>query len=372
MAKSPADIQRFVGLARRVYPPDSPGVLPLDSDVRGALSSDIPLANGGGYVEPLLLEDANGEVVGRATLQGHPRWDAHLGRQMAFFGHFELLPSHIAGGATLLDEIKARAQAHGATRLVGPANLTPNQTMGFLLAGFHERNGVDAVYTHPAYVRLMDEGGFELTLRMTTYGVEDLRAVPRDRLLTGSRRRELATQGFTFRSFERNRPNADLEALRLLINASFDRAETNPYFVPLTTDEFAFELGELPRLVVPELVRYAERDGEPVGAALVVPDYNEVTQPLRGEIRSPRLLQAAWRWKRLKTATLILIALAPAVQGRGIGRALVGDAIDALLRRGYRRLNITWVADSNAGSAALWTAIGARPLHRVGVYAFDF
>ena len=368
-AKSPADLQQFVGLARRVYASGCPGVLPLDMDVRAALRPDIPLVREGGYVEPLLLEDANGIVVGRATVQGNPRWDAHLGRATAFFGYFEVVPDHLRAGATLLEDIKARARAHGATRLIGPANLTPNQTMGFVLAGYHQRNGVDAVWTHPAYPHLMDAAGFELALRMTTYGVDDLRAVPRSRLLGEARRRELAADGISFRPLERQRLAGELESLRQLINVSFDRPETNPYFVPLTPEEFAFEIGELPRLLVPELVRFVERGGHAVGVALVVPDYNQVVQPLRGEVRNPRIINALWRWKRLDTATLILIALDPAAQGRGIGSALVGDAVETLLRRGYRRLNITWVADANAGSAALWTALGARPLHRVGTYA---
>jgi ribosomal protein S18 acetylase RimI-like enzyme len=63
-----------------------------------------------------------------------------------------------------------------------------------------------------------------------------------------------------------------------------------------------------------------------------------------------------------------LIALHPDAQGQGLGRALVDDGMSALQKQGYRQLSITWVADTNPASAALWTGLGARPIHTVETY----
>ncbi|MGV9978817.1 N-acetyltransferase family protein [Micromonospora wenchangensis] len=96
------------------------------------------------------------------------------------------------------------------------------------------------------------------------------------------------------------------------------------------------------------LMTVAERDGRLVGFSYLGPD--DAGDPATG------LLNA--------------IHLDPAERGRGTGRALMMDALDAMLARGWRR-GVLWVLERNLTARHFyerggWQATGERREERIG------
>jgi GNAT superfamily N-acetyltransferase len=60
-----------------------------------------------------------------------------------------------------------------------------------------------------------------------------------------------------------------------------------------------------------------------------------------------------------ETGELMAIYLAPEAWGKGIGRELLGRAVDELRARGYRRATL-WVLDTNARARRFYEAAGWR------------
>jgi GNAT superfamily N-acetyltransferase len=138
--------------------------------------------------------------------------------------------------------------------------------------------------------------------------------------------------------------------------------------VPITHDEFFFQVGPYRRLMDPAISLVAELDGVPCGFVLCVPDFGPVLKRMGGSSGPRALLSFLRHRRRVRGAVLIIMGVQRQLQGRGIMRILQAQLIRALRDRGYQHLTITWIADANARSLATIRALGARPYHRATLY----
>jgi RimJ/RimL family protein N-acetyltransferase len=65
---------------------------------------------------------------------------------------------------------------------------------------------------------------------------------------------------------------------------------------------------------------------------------------------------------------IIFYAVCRRFHGRGLNGAMLARVLDALRRRGYQHLGITWIADVNRASLRQTEKLGARPLHRLHLF----
>ena len=78
----------------------------------------------------------------------------------------------------------------------------------------------------------------------------------------------------------------EIETLRELLNDSFYE---NPYFVPITGDEFRFQIGPFKRVMDPAISLVAEMDGVPVAFCVTLPDFNPLLKKMNGSM-GPRAI----------------------------------------------------------------------------------
>lgn len=313
---------------------------------------------------PLLALDERDRVVGRVLAHVYHRHNARHGERAAFFGYFECLDDAAATRA-LMDAAARFGSRHGCTVLRGPFNMTAMQEMGILLDGFDEAPAIDETYTAPYYPSLLEGTGLRPRFPVSTYRVDALSQVDPDRLLAERHRAPLTSARLRVRPANLGDFDREIEILRELLNDSFYE---NPHFVPVTHDEFLFQVGPYRHLLDPETCVVAELDGVPVGFIMATPDFNPLLKRMGGGLGPHGFLTFLLGKSRLRDACLIIMGVQRQLQGRGIMRVLQAELVRALRRRGYERLTITWIADVNRKSAATVAALGARPLHRLTLY----
>jgi hypothetical protein len=254
---------------------------------------------------------------------------------------------------------------HGCTVLRGPFNMTAMQEMGVLTDGFDNPPVVDETYTAPYYPALLEAAGLTPTFPVTTYRVDDLRKTDPDTLLTARHRALLADGRLRIRPANMKQYDREIETLRELLNDSFD---ANPYFVPITGEEFRFQIGPFKRVMDPAISLVAEMDGVPVAFCVTLPDFNPLLKKMNGQM-GPREIATFLTGKaRVRDAVIVIIGVQRQLQGQGIMRVLQAELVRALRRRHYRTLTITWIADVNDKSRATARALGGRPWHRLTLY----
>ena len=133
--------------------------------------------------------------------------------------------------------------------------------------------------------------------------------------------------GITVRNMRKKDMEAEIGRFLQVYNAAWER---NWGFVPLTEEEVRHYAKDLKPMLDENWAFIAEKDGEPVGAALTLPDYNQVLSHLNG-----RLLPFGWAKFALVSAQ---DRPGPGVRPRGQARVPAhrggGQAVrDALGRR---------------------------------------
>lgn len=361
-----ADLEEWVSFPRReLYPFESNWVPPLDHDLRLMLDRKKNPFFRHGEARPLLVRDAQGKLAGRLLAHISYRHTVRHNERAAFFGYFECR-NEVGASEALVEAAAEFGRERDCEVLRGPFNMTAMQEMGILQSGFDEAPAVDETYTAPYYPALLEACGLHRVFPVTTFRIDDVSAINPETLLSGERQRRLLADGhLRIRSANVRDYEREFETLRELLNDSFNR---NRYFVPITHEEFAFQIGPYKRLMDPTINLVAELDGVPCGFVVTVPDFNPLLKQMNGSM-GPRALWTFLRGRsHVRNAVLIIMGVQQQVQNRGIMRILHAELIRALCRSGYRSLTITWVADENPGSLATLKALGARQLHLLNLY----
>ena len=130
--------------------------------------------------------------------------------------------------------------------------------------------------------------------------------------------------------------------------------------MPITGDEFRFQIGPFKRVMDPAISLVAEMDGVPVAFCVTLPDFNPLLKKMNGSMGPRALITFLTGKSRVRDAVIIIIGVQRQLQGQGIMRVLQAELVRALRQRHYRTLTITWIADVNDKSRATAT----RPRRR--------
>lgn len=367
---SASDARAFLDLPRALYPPSSPWVEPLRFDQAKLLDQKRhPFYEGGRSAEAafFLAWDAGGKPVGRIAAivnHQHSRYvEERTGQPDAtgFFGFFECVDD-VDVARALVDAAAAWLRARGRTTMVGPASPSHNYEYGLLVEGFDRPHRFLLSYHLPYYQRLIEACGLakERDLLAFSYDLTDPTLVAA--VDAEARRFERIWQerygDVVVRPLNLRRLGEEIRRGVDLINRSLLR---NWGFAPMTESELAEMAATVRYVIDPELVLFAERQGESVGIALTMPDLNEAIRRVRFRSGVLEMVEFLLRVKTSAISAARIIALG-VVQDRrefGIGPLLLLQTFRNLQKRGIKTADASWVLEDNEEML--------RPLRRWGV-----
>jgi len=234
------------------------------------------------------LAERDGEAVGRITAQVDRCWDESQGGSDAMFGFFETAEDPEVAAA-LLAAATEWAQGKGRSRILGPMDFTTNDEVGILIEGYERPPMILENWHPPHYPELIEANGFDkaMDLLMWELRLGDLKEGERfDPAIHAAAEKALGDEGVTIRNISmRNLPD-EMRAFSKVYNEAWG---DNWGFVPATDAEIEFHAKLLKQVIDEDWAYVAEKDGEPVGAALTLPDINQALAKLNG-----RLLPLGW------------------------------------------------------------------------------
>jgi len=234
------------------------------------------------------LAERDGEPVGRITAQIDGNWDQTQGGKDAMFGFFESVEDP-AVGAALLAAASEWAQTKGRERILGPMDFTTNDEIGVLIEGYERRPMILENWHPPFYKELIEGAGFgkAIDLLMWELRFGDLKEGQRfDPAIHAAAEKALRDEGVVIRNISLRNLPAEMRAFSEVYNEAWG---DNWGFVPATEAEIEFHAKTLKQVLDEDWAYIAEKDGQPVGAALTLPDINQVMAKLNG-----RLLPFGW------------------------------------------------------------------------------
>ena len=219
----------------------------------------------------------NGRPVGRISAQIDRNFNEYQHHDWGMFGFFECEPDPEAAQA-LLTAAEEWLRVRGRDRMVGPMSFTTNDEAGILIDGYDLPPTVLTEWHHPYYPALIEGAGLTkaMDLYMWTLSVEDRGSVHPAIWRAAA---EVEKHGITVRNMRKKDMEAEIGRFLEVYNAAWER---NWGFVPLTEEEVRHYAKDLKPVLDENWAFIAEKDGEPIAAALTLPDYNQVLRHLNG------------------------------------------------------------------------------------------
>jgi GNAT superfamily N-acetyltransferase len=285
--RSRRDLKRFVKVPFRLHRDRPQWVPPLIFERMEFLNRRKNPWFEHGEAEYFVAE-RDGEPVGRITAQVDELWDEAQGGSDAMFGFFETVEDPAVAGA-LLNTATEWARERGRSRILGPMDFTTNDEVGILIEGYELRPMILENWHPPFYRELLEGQGFGKAMDLLMWELEFGRLKQGesfDPSIHAAAEKALRDEGVTIRNIDKGNLAHEMHLFTPVYN---DAWSDNWGFVPATDAEIEFHAKTLKQVLDEDWAYIAEKDGEAIGAALTLPDINEVMAKLGG-----RLLPFGW------------------------------------------------------------------------------
>jgi hypothetical protein len=229
------------------------------------------------------VAERDGEPVGRISAHVDSRWDEFQGGKDAMFGFFETAEDAEVVRA-LFDAATGWAAARGRERILGPMDFTTNDEIGILIEGFERQPMILEPWHPPYYQRLIEAEGFgkAMDVLMWELRMGQLKEGEKvDPSIHEAAEKALRDEGIVIRNMRKREMAAEVRRFMDVYNEAWGE---NWGFVPITDAEVEFQAKNLKQVLDEEWTFMAEKDGEVVGAALTLPDINQVMAGLNGQL----------------------------------------------------------------------------------------
>jgi GNAT superfamily N-acetyltransferase len=333
----------FLRLPERLYADDPNWVCPLRVERRDFFNPRKNPFFDNAQVQ-LFLARQEHDIVGRISAHIYHSHNRTHNERTGFFGFFECENDYAIADA-LLKRAAAWLKEHGMDRMRGPANFTTNHEVGFLIDGFDRPPVVMMTYNPPCYPEFAERFGITKVMDLYAYYAHDSVPIPDRvaRLIGRVRERSHAT----IRTLDMSRFDEEVQ----LIKSIYDRAwAPNWGFVPMTDAEFFHMAKDLKQIVDPEILLFAEIDGQAVGFSLALPDINQVLIRLNGRLFPFGLIKLLWLTKVRKVigqVRVLVMGILPEYQKRGIDNLLYHEIYNRGPAAGYHAAETSWILETN-------------------------
>jgi GNAT superfamily N-acetyltransferase len=339
-----SDLSRFIKLPKRLRRDDPQWVAPLVFERRAFLNrSKNP------YFEhaeaEYFLAERDGVLVGRITAQVDRRWDEFQGGKDGMFGFFEV-ENDLEVAKALIDTAASWLRERGRERMLGPMDFTTNDECGLLVEGFDDQPIILQPWHPPYYKELIEGLGLTkvMDMRMWDLWLGQLKAGNEFDPMIKAAAKLSEDQGVVVRNMRKNDLENEIGRFMEVYNEAWSR---NWGFVPITEEEVAFQAKNLKPVLVEDWAMIAEKDDEVVGAALTLPDINQVLTKMDGHI-----LPFGW-WhfltgrRKIDRVRVFALGVKKAYQHLGVAAALYERHRETAARLPQKGGQTGWILETN-------------------------
>lgn len=286
------------------------------------------------------------------------------------FGFFEY-ENDLNIAAALIEEAKEWAGQRGLNALFGPFNLDYEDSYGVLIEGRDRPPALMCGHTPPYYLTFMENYGFQPARGDNlAYAIEwqaGSRTADRISRLAG----KLREKGhITVRPADFDHWPEEIDRVHCLLLKALAHL---PDFIPWQRESLEGMVAPFRQIADPELILFADVDGETVGWLPGIPNLNEVFIRVNG-LRRPWDYAKLWWLMRRPTASLTIksVLVLPEYWNTGVAVLLIDEMAKRSWEKGYRWADLSLTSDDNPNTPILAEKLGAKIYKRYRVYRLQF
>lgn len=302
-----------------------------------------------------LAYNEKGEIVGRVAgiinEKANKKWD----RKTVRFGWIDFIDD-IEVSKALLDKVEQWGRENGMTEMQGPLGFTDMDAEGMLIEGFEELSTMATIYNYPYYPVHMEKLGFEkdadwIEMRLT---------VPRETGLPERLKRiaEIVMEKYNlsikkYTSSKKIAKDYGQEIFKL-INEAFSPLFGYSELSQKQIDQYIKMF--LPFLDLKLISLITEADGKLIGVGISMPSLSRALQKAKGKLFPFgwfHLLKAL-KWEKPKDLDLMLVAIKPEYQNKGVNSILFYDLLPIYIEEGYEYVETNVELETNTKVQSQW------------------
>ena len=361
IAPTGSNIKKFVKFERDLYKGNPYYVPPLlSSELDNLLPARNPAFD---FCEAAyFMAFRDGKPVGRIVAMINRQVNELSGEKNARFGWIDFIDDAEVASA-LLAKAEEWGRSKGMTKLVGPLGFTDLDREGTLVEGFEELSTMATIYNHPYYEKHIRAAGFEKDSDWMEFVMEVPESIP-DKY---NRIADIVKKKFGLRVVKysnRSQVKKDYgHALFQLINETYKDLYQ---YSPLTERQIDKYIGDYLNLLNLDLLcLIVDRERKLVGVGIALPSMSRALQRSHG-----KMFPFGWYHllKGLKGVNdrvdLLLVAVAPDYQNKGVNALLFQDLIPEFIKYGYKYAESNPEMESNAKVQSQWEYFSRRQHRR--------
>jgi GNAT superfamily N-acetyltransferase len=314
----------------------------------------------------LALRD--GRPIGRISAHIDRNLNEFQDNQWGLFGFFECEDDPEAARA-LVDAAEAWLRERGRDRMVGPMDYTTNDECGVLIEGHDRPPLILCPWQYPYYQRLLEEAcGLSKAMDLLMW---ELHIEGKENVHSAIWEMAAAVEpkyGIVVRPMRKRDLDNEVSKFLEVYNAAW---ENNWASVPLTDDEVRHYAKQLKPVLDENWAMIAERKdtGEVVGAALTLPDFNQVL----AHVKDGRLLPFGWlaalrNRKNIDRVRVFALGVKPEYQHTGVAARMYEMHFEAAARTPQSWGEMGWILETNKAMNRAMEGMGGKVVRRYRVY----
>jgi GNAT superfamily N-acetyltransferase len=287
-------------------------------------------------------------------------------RRECVFGFFEYVDDDdVAAG--LIRHVIEWARKRGLNALHGPFNLDYEDSYGVLVEGRDRPPALLCGHTPPYYLDFMERFGFQPARGDNlAYAADVDEDTPARRRLHRLADRLRQRGGITIRGADLARLDDEIDSIHRLLNTALAHL---PDHVGWHREALEALLRPFLDIADPELVLFAEVDGQTVGWFPGLPNLNEPFQHANG-LRYPwDYLRLWWHMRRQPDCLAVKsVLVSPEYWGTGVSVLLFDELAQRAKAKGFKWVDLSLTSEDNPNTPVLAERMGAKLYKRYRVY----
>ena len=276
-----------------------------------------------------------GKVVGRVAAIINRRANERWNKKQVRFGWIDFIDDENVSRA-LIDTVMAWGRERGMTEIAGPLGFTDMDAEGMLIEGFDQLSTMATIYNYPYYPEHIERLGLE----KATDWVEMKIYIPEGIPEKHQRIANIISQkyGLHIRKIKSKYEALTSGIMHKIFELINDAYEPLFGFSRMTQKQIdAYVKMYVPVLDLRMVTLVENDEGELVAVGISMPSLSKALQKAKGKLLPFgwwHLLKALF-WKRPEALDLLLVAVRPDYQGKGVNALLFTDLIPIYKQLGF-------------------------------------
>ena len=294
----------------------------------------------------------DGKPVGRITAIVNDVVNEKYGQKNMRFGFVEFIDDDEVVDA-LFEAAAQWGKEQGMTTMTGPMGFSDMDHEGMLIEGFDRLGTMATIYNYDYYPRQMERLGMQKDADWVEYLIKVPEGVPeKHKRIADIVQRKFGLKVLKFKSRKKIKDQYG-RALFDLINEAYDGLYG---YSPLTPRQIEHYINlYLGILRLDDISVIVDSEDKLVAVGISIPSFSKALQKSRGKI-FPFGWWHLFKALRAKTDTvdLLLVAVKPEYQGKGVNALLFADLIPRYIKTGYKQAESNVELEGNENVRKQW------------------